>query len=441
MQRSRPAIEFVNHASFVLEFAGRRIISDPWLFGAAFNDGWSLLCDHGFDPERFGEIDYIWMSHEHPDHFSPAVLRSVPETIRRGTTVLFQRTKDRKVVDFCTGIGFKTRELRPMERVALVDGLEVVCGQVPLYDSWILYDCTGFKVMNINDCAVDGRALAHIRRAVGPVDVLFTQFSYAGWKGGPGDTAMRRAAAGAKLRAMQAQIRALEPRWTVPFASYSYFSHHENQHSNDSINRPEDAAAAIEEAGSEPVVMYPGDTWTPGDPWTNDTAVRRYRRHYDFAAKGYLTSGTVDEPTLLEAGRAYVERIRARNSVALLALIRRVPLVGLLRPVTVFAHDLDATYRFSLEHGLERIGGAANCDISMHSSSLHYLLRHEWGYDTLAINGRFEADLSGYTKMKKLFAVGSLNNAGRRLSTGLLFDRTLLRMVWSAATRLRRLSP
>ena len=441
MQRSRPAIEFVNHASFVLGFAGRRIISDPWLFGAAFNDGWSLLCDHGFDPERFAEIDYIWMSHEHPDHFSPAVLRSVPEAIRRGTTVLFQRTKDRKVVDFCTGIGFKTRELRPMERVALVDGLEVVCGQVPLYDSWLLYDCAGFKVMNINDCAVDGRALAHIRRAVGPVDVLFTQFSYAGWKGGPGDTAMRRAAAGAKLRAMQAQIRALEPQWTVPFASYSYFSHHENQHSNDSINRPEDAAAAIEEAGSEPVVMYPGDTWTPGDPWTNDTAVRRYRRHYDFAAKGYLTSGTVDEPTLLEAGRAYVERIRARNSVALLALIRRVPLVGLLRPVTIVAHDLDAAYRFSLEHGLERIGGAASCDISMHSSSLHYLLRHEWGYDTLAINGRFEADLSGYTKMKKLFAVGSLNNAGRRLSAGLLFDRTLLRMVWSAATRLRRLSP
>ena len=58
MQRSRPAIEFVNHASFVLEFAGRRIIQDPWLFGTAFNDGWSLLCDYGFSPERFREIDY-----------------------------------------------------------------------------------------------------------------------------------------------------------------------------------------------------------------------------------------------------------------------------------------------------------------------------------------------------------------------------------------------
>ena len=439
MQRSRPAIEFVNHASFVLESAGSRIIHDPWLFGAAFNDGWSLLCDSGFDLERFAEIDYIWISHEHPDHFSPAVLRRVPEAIRRDTTVLFQQTKDRKVLDFCAETGFKTRELRHMERVTLEDGLETVCGLVPLYDSWILYDCAGFKVMNINDCAVDGRALEHIRRAVGPVDVLFTQFSYAGWKGGPGDTAMRRAAAGAKLQAMQDQIRVLEPRWTVPFASFSYFSHQENRHSNDSINRPEDAAAAIQDAGSEPVVMYPGDTWTPGDPWTNDAAMERYRSHYDFAAKSYLTSRTIEEPTLLEAGRAYVDRIRARNSVALLALVRRAPLAGLLRPITVFAHDLDAAYRFSLEHGLQRIGPVANPDVRMHSSSLDYLLRHEWGFDTLAINGRFEADLGGFSKMKKLFAVGSLNNAGRRLSAGLLLDRDILRMVRAAARRLRRL--
>ena len=185
--------------------------------------------------------------------------------------------------------------------------------------------------------------------------------------------------------------------------------------------------------------MYPGDRWTAGEPWANDAAVERYRGHYDFAAKSYLTSDGVDEPTLLESGRGYVSRVRKRNSVALLWLIRRVPLVGLLRPVTVFAHDPDATYRFSLEHGLERVEAVVDPDVKMHSSSLDYLLRHEWGYDTLAVNGRFEADLSGFSKMKKTFSIGSLNNAGRSLSLGLLFDRALLRMVLSAARRLRRL--
>ena len=437
---SEAAIEFVNHASFVLEFAGTRIINDPWLFGTAFNDGWSLLCDRGFDLERFREIDYIWLSHEHPDHFSPAVLKSVPEAIRRNTTVLFQETKDRKIINFCAEIGFKTRELRHLERVGLENGLEIVCGLVPLYDSWILYDCAGFKIMNINDCAVGSKAAAEsIKRAVGPIDVLFTQFSYAGWKGNAGDTAMRRAAADAKLAAMQGQIRVLKPRWTVPFASFSYFSHQENQHSNDCINQPADAAAAIEEAGSEPVIMYPGDIWAAGDSWPNNAALERYGRHYDFAGKSYLTSQTVEESTLLETGQAYVERIRSRNSLALLRLMRRTPLVGLLQPITIYAYDLDAAYRFSLEHGLRRIGPVQSRDVKMHSSSLDYLLRHEWGFDTLAINGRFEADLSGFKKMKKLFAIGALNNAGRRVSAGLLFDRVLLRMVWAAARRLRRL--
>ena len=437
---SGPAIEFVNHASFILEFAGRRIITDPWLFGTAFNDGWSLLCDGDFDLERFRDIDYIWLSHEHPDHFSPAVLHSVPEAVRRDITVLFQQTKDRKIIDFCNEIGFRTRELPHLERVRLENGLEVVCGLVPLYDSWILYDCAGFKILNINDCAIDRKAAAtDVKRAVGRIDVLFTQFSYAGWKGNAGDTAMRQAAAGAKLEAMQGQIRVLQPRWTVPFASFSYFSHQENQHSNDSINQPEDAVAAIQEAGSEPVIMYPGDIWTAGDSWSNRGAMERYRTHYDFAAKTFLTSRTVEESILLETGRSYVERIRSRNSLALLWLIRRTPLVGLLRPVTVFVYDLDATYRFSLEHGLQRIDPVQHPDVKMHSSSLDHLLRHEWGFDTLAINGRFEADLSGFKKMKKTFAIGALNNAGRRLSAGLLFDGDLLRMVWAAVRRLRRL--
>ncbi len=443
----QPIIEFVNHASFVLEFAGHTIISDPWLFGTAFNDGWRLLCDSNFDPQRFRDINYIWISHEHPDHFSPMVLRSVPEAIRRDITVLFQQTKDRKVIDFCAEIGYKTLELPHMEPATLDDGLEVICGRMPLYDSWILYDCAGFKVLNLNDCTVTPKALETIRRVVGSIDVLFTQFSYAGWKGGPADTTMRRKAAAAKLSAMQTQIRVLAPTWTVPFASFSYFSHHENRHSNDSINRPDGAATAIRAAGSEPVVMYPGDTWRAGDQCNSDTALQRYRRHYDFAAKSYLSSESINEPTLIEAGRAYAARIRSNNSVALLRLIRRMPLLGLLRPLTIEAHDLGCRYRLSLEHGLEPLGALRPPDaqtspnVRMHSSSLHYLLRHDWGYDTLAVNGRFEADLDGFKKMKKLLSIGSLNNAGHRLTVGLLFDRDFLRMVRAAALRLRAQQP
>ena len=435
------SIEFVNHASFILEFNRLRVINDPWFFGSAFNDGWGLLCDYEFDLERFKDIDYIWISHEHPDHFSPLVLQSIPEALRKEITVIFQSTKDRKVLNFCSRLGFQTRELPHQQPLVLRDQLRIVCGNVPFYDSWILYECHGIRVLNINDCIVDGEARAQdIRKVVGQVDVLFTQFSYAGWKGNVDDSAMRRESAAAKLEAMKAQITVFEPRWTVPFASFAYFSHEENRHSNDSINKPQDAVEAITSAGSTAVLMYPGDTWTVGDAWRNPPAAKKYEDNYDLSDKKFATSAAVDESTLLECASGYIRRLKSRNNRLLLKLIRWMPVVELLRAVDIRVRDSNSVYNFSLEEGLVKKSSDASYDVVMHSSSLEYLLKFEWGFDTLTINGRFETDMDGFKKMKKMFAIGPFNNTGRHLGFGLLFDWAFLRMLRGAALRLRGLS-
>ncbi|HQX07121.1 MAG TPA: MBL fold metallo-hydrolase, partial [Zoogloea sp.] len=64
----------MNHSCIVLESPGTRVLCDPWFEGTAFNDGWRLLVEHS---HRIDEIpcDYIWLSHEHPDHFSIPTLR------------------------------------------------------------------------------------------------------------------------------------------------------------------------------------------------------------------------------------------------------------------------------------------------------------------------------------------------------------------------------
>jgi len=72
-------IDWVNNASFILESAGVRLICDPWLDGTIFNSGWKLLSETKLRYEDFGDITHIWLSHEHPDHFSPPNLRSIPE--------------------------------------------------------------------------------------------------------------------------------------------------------------------------------------------------------------------------------------------------------------------------------------------------------------------------------------------------------------------------
>ena len=422
---SRPSatLEFVTHASFILNFNGVRIMNDPWLFGSAFNEGWRLICDYRFDMQRFSTIDYIWVSHEHPDHFSPPVLKSIPEKFRKDITFLYQATKDGKVIDFCQSIGFQVQELPHEQPIALKNGLQVTCGNVPFFDSWILYDCGDRRILNINDCVVDGEGVAsEIFKVVGGIDVLLTQFSYAGWKGNADDGCLRQQSAASKLKIMQTQIRAFRPEWTIPFASFCYFAHEENRYHNDHINTPGAAVDAIRDAESEPVLMYPQDEWLVGEDWSNESSLARYERDYDLSRKGFYTSKSVPESNLVEGARSYIDRIYARNNRYLMAMIRHLPMMGFLCPIDIMVHDLGSVYTFSFAQGLVRKGADSDYDVRMHSSSLSYVFRFDWGYDTLMVNGRFESSMENFNKMTKTFSIGTLNNTGRFVSLKLLFD-------------------
>ena len=48
-------IEWVNHASYIVQYKNIRMIADPWLFGSSFNDGWDLLVDSKFQIEDLNE--------------------------------------------------------------------------------------------------------------------------------------------------------------------------------------------------------------------------------------------------------------------------------------------------------------------------------------------------------------------------------------------------
>src|ERR1700686_3815676 len=105
-------IEFVTHASVLIRFGDIRVLTDPWIEGTAFDNGWSLLSPPPKGYEVFREATHVWFSHEHPDHFAPPVLKKVPPEVRAKLTVLMIETADKKIVDFCRTLGFGTvREL------------------------------------------------------------------------------------------------------------------------------------------------------------------------------------------------------------------------------------------------------------------------------------------------------------------------------------------
>src|SRR5205807_3141611 len=69
-------------SDLVLTARDVRLITDPWLFGSAFNNGWDLISETKFSLDDFREITHIWFSHEHPDHFAPPVLKAIDPAVR-----------------------------------------------------------------------------------------------------------------------------------------------------------------------------------------------------------------------------------------------------------------------------------------------------------------------------------------------------------------------
>lgn len=404
-------IEFVNHASFIVDSGPVKLMIDPWLEGSAFHNGWSLIAPSRFGYERFSEVTHIWFSHEHPDHFSPPNLKKIPEADRKRITVLFQKTKDKKVIDYCRSIGFEhIRELG--------SGWEAIAPEFRLMnrphtdgDSWLCIEAGGRRLLNVNDCNLESDAeVRDIARAIeGKVDILFTQFSYANAMGNRGDTAVRARFAEAKIEEIRRQIRILSPAYVVPFASFVWFSHEENFFRNDAVNTVEKAREEIRKTGAAPVILYNGDTWTPGAPHESDAAVQKWNESYAAEISKALTAKAVriEEVELTSAAAAFCQRLKKKNSF----LIR-----FWLQPAHIYVRDLERAFILSLE-GLRHTDTPPDrCDIHLGSEALHYCFKFEWGGSTTRINGRYETPpLGKFSRFKRYFLISQINNQGESL--------------------------
>jgi len=414
-------LQFLNHASVKLITAQTRITSDPWYSGAAFNNGWDLICADRDLIAIGSDATHVWLSHEHPDHFSIDFFKA---TSNRSARVLFQDTKDHRVASFLRSQGFAVDEIPQARDFAVAPGETMRVARCGFYDSWNLFRAEGLAILNLNDCEVNtDHDLQQLKSEMGTVDVLLTQFSYAAWKGGRDNKALRQAAARDKLLTVRRQIERLKPKFVVPFASFVYFSHVENFYLNDAMNGIPEVVDVIEASGSKAVIMKPKDIWTVGTPWDNREAIQFWRDAYasidTLPRRGLAKSVKLAE--LIDHCRTYQRRTFARNSKWLIRLAALVPGVGAFQPLSIRLTDLDKTVRFSFFDDLREVPGAAT-DVEMASENLDFIFLNEFGYDTLTVNGRFEASTAGFGRMTKNFAIGSLNALGLSIQPSLLVN-------------------
>ena len=408
-------IKFVNHSSFIIEHEGISIISDPWLEGKVFNNGWDLISKTRLSYEDFKDINFIWFSHEHPDHFYPPNLKKIPEAYKKNITVLFQHTIDNRVANYCRKAGFKdVIELYNGQYYKLADNFEITCEYFNEGDSWSCFKVGGLTVLNTNDCGIVNQKEAdYFKNKFPQVDILLTQFSYAYWVGNVEDVVFRQKCAEEKLQWMKFQCDNFKPKVTIPIASYIYFCHEENFYLNDSVNTAESTYHYLKaHTATTPVILYNGDEYTFPEEWDSLKSIEKYNediRHINLNKEMLVKNNPVTPEELHAQVKIFIDKLKYTNNF----LVKSV-----LRDVKIHLLDYNKTYILSLNNYLyEQEISYDDCDVSMSSESLLFCLKYPYGTDTTQINGRLQKPKNGnYSKFYNIFRIDQQKSRGQEMT-------------------------
>jgi UDP-MurNAc hydroxylase len=170
------------HAGMRIDTPAGSILCDPWVNPAYFASWFPFPDNSGLDWQWLGEVEYLYVSHLHRDHFDAEHLRRF---VSKRATVLLPEFPTTELADQLRALGF-TRfiETRSNQPVALDGGLTIMIQALtsptdgPIGDSalWVEYD--GVRLLNQNDARPSD--LTEFTR-LGHVHAHLLQFSGAIW--------------------------------------------------------------------------------------------------------------------------------------------------------------------------------------------------------------------------------------------------------------------
>jgi UDP-MurNAc hydroxylase len=443
----RTSIQFINHASILVKHGSTSLLSDPWYQGDAFHKGWNLaheLRDSEIN-KLLDDVTHIWISHEHPDHFSILFFKKFGEKIKElNIQILFQYCEDQRVESFLTKSGYNLKIISFNTWINLSDDMEILCFKEGFYDSGLAIRTCDKTIININDCQIDNdQACKDLLNITGECDVLVTQFSYAAWKGGIDNTEWRKLAAKEKIDIMKIQASYLKPRIVIPFASFIYFSNKANYYLNDAHNTPTDVINAFSDTDISIKVMRPFEVFEDLDEKIlNSNSISFWEKSYNLIESKDLNEyNSVSIETLRETFLVYQSRVFNNNTRWLMRLVSYLSPIPAFRPVVIKINDLNIHLKLDL-FSINLTETTLRADISMHSESLNFLMSNTFGFDTLTVNGCFEeVSNNGFSKLAKSLAVENLNNMGIEFRPNIIFNLKLISMfisrLWMVSKKLK----
>lgn len=305
-------VTYLGHAALMAEVGGKRLLMDPWLEDPAYMASWWHFPPLALKLADLGRLDYVWCSHDHPDHFDPKTLLQLPKSQRFLVPQFTSRTLERRYAE----LGFTNLIPLPFgETVELEGGLRVTNYRTDLVweDSSIVVEDGDTSLFNMNDCKLSEAAMREIGARHG-IDIAFLPFSgaiqfptcYEMSEERKRELCARRRAG--HLDAIVERAQALGAKRVVPFAGNFCLPAPDQAWMNEinNINTPDEAVAALAERapGVEPVQMNPGDRWSVAGGLERLHEPPQWSRRLELIAELSRTAG------------AECERLRAEEAPA-----------------------------------------------------------------------------------------------------------------------------
>ena len=76
-------VTYLQNAGVIVENFGEKILCDPWFVDGCYYGSWHHYPKFEFNEKEFDDVDYIYISHIHPDHFDIKTLQKLKKKYTR----------------------------------------------------------------------------------------------------------------------------------------------------------------------------------------------------------------------------------------------------------------------------------------------------------------------------------------------------------------------
>ena len=106
---------YLQNASVIIENSGEKILCDPWLIDGCYYGAWHHYPKFNFIEKEFDDLDFIHISHIHPDHFDVKTMSKLKKDI----PVLIHEFPQKFLKQNIEKLGFKVEEIPHNKRTNL----------------------------------------------------------------------------------------------------------------------------------------------------------------------------------------------------------------------------------------------------------------------------------------------------------------------------------